>query len=286
MALHQEILHADGFIESGLRDNAVDFREVAHGGTGLDVLEVDIGVLAMGKHVSEEDEHALPGAEALEHLDTLLLIDLGGVLDGDLGHDLLISRVRLEHVVHALEAVFLVELAEHIHDLIFGNHGHVEDHSLDVSGADVVLEGTSEQTGVLAHLSHGDTIVVSKGVQVEQTVGHGGVGLKVHHKQTGLEMAFILAVLTEHLDEELGALGDLAKLSENIGHSTSISLGGTVIAAADHLSKVGASLGVDGHDLAEDLDEIGEVTTLLAEGHNLVQLVSLNETLDNLLRVA
>lgn len=86
----------------------------------------------MWKHIGQEVKHALIGTEALKNLNALLCVDLLVVLDGNLCNDLHILPVGLEHVVHALKAIFLAQPVEELDDLLLWDGVGVQHHSLDI----------------------------------------------------------------------------------------------------------------------------------------------------------
>lgn len=48
LAFHKEVSDFQRLVVRGLLDDTLDFLEVAHAGTALDVLEVDVVILSVG----------------------------------------------------------------------------------------------------------------------------------------------------------------------------------------------------------------------------------------------
>jgi hypothetical protein len=87
LSVHKEVSYFDGVVESSLPHNTFNFFEVTHSSAGLNVLEVDIGVVSMWQDIAQENQKALSVTVLLENLDRLLSVDFAGVLDGNLSDE-------------------------------------------------------------------------------------------------------------------------------------------------------------------------------------------------------
>jgi len=61
-----------------------------------------------------------------------------------------------------------------------------------------------------------------------------------------------------------------------------VSLWWALVSVGNHLGEVDSGLGVDWHDLAQDLYEVWDVACLLAVWHDLIELIRLDQALDDL----
>lgn len=241
----------------------------------------------MRENVGKIVKHALVGSKALKDLDGFLRVNLVGILDGNLGYDLdVLSWVRLEHIVHALEGLLFTKFAKEVNDLLLWDGMGVEHDSLDIGHVCVALEGSTVETNLLAHLCNLFSIVLREEIELEDSLGNVWSTHEVDLEDLGLQVSLIGSVALEGLEEEGGAFLDLVEFQENVDDLIDLGLWWTLVSVGDHSGEANSSLWVDRHDLSEDLDKIRRMSSLLAVRHDLVELVGLNESLNDLVRGA
>lgn len=59
LAFHKEISHFDWVIVGSFFHYSFNFFEVAHSCTGLDIFEVDVGIISVRQNIAEEEKEAL-----------------------------------------------------------------------------------------------------------------------------------------------------------------------------------------------------------------------------------
>ena len=106
-SLLEEILDFLGVVEVAFPANALDFTYLARSSGGLDVLEVDFGVLAKIDDGPEVVIETLKCLEALKHLDQLDWAQNVRVLGGDLDDNLqVLADVHSQHFLQAGHRLF------------------------------------------------------------------------------------------------------------------------------------------------------------------------------------
>lgn len=237
----------------------------------------------MRKDVGEVIKHALISSEALKDLDGLLGVNLVGVLHSDFGNDLdVLSWVRLQHVVHALERLLLTKLTEEFNDLLLWDSVGVEHNSLDVSHVGVALKGSSVEADLLAHLGNLFPVVLSEQVKLEDSFSNVWCAHEVDLENFGLQVSLIWPVSLKGFKEEGSALLNFVEFQEDVDDLIDLSLWWPLVPVGDHSSKTDSGLGIDWHDLSQDFNKVWLMACLLAVWHDLVELVCLNKSLNDL----
>lgn len=158
----------------------------------------------------------------------------------------------------------------------------VEHDAFAVLDARVVLKGATVESDLLTVCSDSGFIEVREHLELEDTFSDVGLRLEVDAEELSLEMALVGKVALQRLEKEGGSLRDTRVLDENLEDTLDRRLRVALsVPLSDHLGEVTGSLGVDLDDLAEDLEPIRLVLSLLAVGKDLVELVGLNKALDD-----
>jgi hypothetical protein len=181
-----------------------------------------------------------------------------------------------------LKGVFLTQSSEEINDLVLWDSVGIEHHPLDVTHIGVVLKGSSVQADLFAHLGNLLSIILGEQVEFEDSLGNLWSTHDIDLEHSSLEMSFIRSVVLQSLKKESCAFSDFVEFKENTGHVVNVCFGWSLVSVGDHLGKSNSSLWVDWHDLSKNLHKVWYVTSLLAIWHDLVKLVSLNKSLNNL----
>lgn len=117
---------------------------------------------------------------------------------------------------------------------------------------------------------------------MEDTFSYVGSAHKVDLEKFSLEVAFIGPVTFKSLKKNGGGFLHSLVLEEDLDNTIKWSLWlATSITHGDHLGEVNSCCWVLGDDSSEDLHEVRLVTSLLAVGKDLVELVGFNESLEN-----
>jgi hypothetical protein len=159
----------------------------------------------------------------------------------------------------------------------------VEHDSLDVSHICVVLESSTVESDVLAHLGNLLSIVLGEDIELENSLRNVWSTREIDLEDLGLQVPLIWSVLLQSLEKEGCALLDLVELQENVDNLINWSLWWSLIPVGDHPGETNSGLRVHSHDLSQNLYEIWDMTSLLAVRHDLVKLVGFDESLDDLI---
>lgn len=235
----------------------------------------------MWKNVGKEVKHAFVGSKALQNFNALLCVDLCCVLHSNLCNDLYILSIGFEHIVHALEAVFLTQFSKEIDDLILLNGVGIQHNSLDILHVGVVLKGSTIESNLFTHLGNLLAVILSENVEFENTFGDIWSTHEVDFEHFSLKVTFILSVSFQGFKEEGSALLELVELEEYIHDLINLSFWWAIVSVGDHLGEPNSSLGINWHDLSKDTDKIWDMASLLAVWHDLIKLVGFNQTLNN-----
>jgi len=158
----------------------------------------------------------------------------------------------------------------------------VKHNSLDISHVGVALKCSSIETNLLTHFGNLFSIVLSEQIQLEDTLSNVWSAHEVNLKDFGLEVTLIWSIAFESIQQEGSAFLDLIELQESIHDLVDVSFWWALISVGYHLGKTDSGLWVHWHDLSKDLDEIWDMSCLLAVWHNLIKLIGFDQTLDNL----
>jgi hypothetical protein len=104
LGLHKKLLDLNGIVHGGVAAHTLDFLEVPHASSSLDVLFVYNGKLRDIDDATKVIEKPLCGLEILEHLNEVVGTERIGVFDRDLNHHVeVLSHVLGEQVLEDLE---------------------------------------------------------------------------------------------------------------------------------------------------------------------------------------
>lgn len=122
---------------------------------------------------------------------------------------------------------------------------------------------------------------------MEDTLSYIGSAHEVDLEKFSLEVTFVRSVALKSLEENCSGFLDSLMLKEDLNDSIERCLGlATCITHGDHLCKVYCCCGVLWDNSSEDLHEVRLVSSLLAVGEDLVELVGFNKSLDDSIRVS
>jgi hypothetical protein len=120
-SLLEEVLDFLGVVKVAFPANALDFTNLARSGGGLDVLEVDFGVLAKIDDGPEVVVETLECLETLKHLDQLDWAQNIRVLGGDLDDNLqVLADVNSQHFLQTGHRLFSCQPAEIVYKPLKG----------------------------------------------------------------------------------------------------------------------------------------------------------------------
>jgi len=159
----------------------------------------------------------------------------------------------------------------------------VQHHSLDVTHVAVVLECSSEQTNLLAHLGNLFTVILSEDIQLEDTFSNIWSAHNIYFKNSGLKMTLIWSVVFQSFEKESCAFLDFVEFEENTSNLVNVSFWRTLISVCNHFSKTNSSLSINWHNLSQNLDKVWNMTSLLTVWHDLIKLICLDQSLNDLI---
>jgi len=161
----------------------------------------------------------------------------------------------------------------------------VHHNSLSISNLSIILESSSEEVNLLTKFGNALSIIVSEYIELEDTLSYIGSTHQVNLKELGLKMSLVSSVAFKSLKQESSGLLDAVVLKEHLHNAIKRSLWHTrSITGSNHLSKANSSLWVSWHNSTQDLHEVWLVTSLLAIRNDLIELVSFNQSLNDLIR--
>ena len=124
-------------------------------------------------------------------------------------------------------------------------------------------------------------------VQLEDSFGDLRSRHEVDLEEFGLKLAFVRAISFKSLEQEGSSFLYLIALKENLSNLVDRGLGVTLgVANSDHFCETNSCLGIGWHDVTEDSNEVRAVILLLAVGHNFVELVCFDESLNHAIGAA
>ena len=283
LGLLEEVLDALGVEAVALAAYALDLLDLARLARRLYVLEVHVGLLAEVDYGAEEVEEALVALERLEYVDERLRGQLLVILDGDLHAYLqVLTDVRLEHGLEALERVLDAQRAEVVDEPLGVEQVGVHHRALDVVHVRVVLEGALQQAGLLAQLSDVRPIVVREHLIGEYGVGHLRRRHQIHLEHARLQVALRLAVVLQRVEQKRRALLHQIVLHEHVDDLVEVRQRLGLV--DQQLSELLAVVGIHAHDAAQQEDVVGREVHLLRVQDDLLVLARLHEALHDLER--
>lgn len=149
------------------------------------------------------------------------------------------------------------------------------------------LKSASVKTDLLAHAADLLLVELREEVQLEDAFSDLRRRHQVDLEQLRLEMAFVHEIAFQCFEEERRRFLHFVVLKEHLGNgidwSFRVALG---VPHSDHLGESDSRLGVAGDHITKDLNKVGSVIHLLAVRNNFVELVCLDESLNDLVRIA
>lgn len=281
--LDQQILDFDGVIAIPLiLDDLLDDSELADLGASLNILVVDFGVSGVIEDAPQEVVDTLEAPHTLEHLDDIGDAELLDALDADCDDCLEVLPVELEHFGHAGKT----GLGGHVRQVfsdVFGWQGvGVHEHSLDVLGIGVVLQGSLVQALLLAQRRDFGLVILVPDLHVEDGVDHLWGSHHVEFEHLGLVDTVFGQVLPHAIEQKTGEFLDAVPPEEHIGDLVDVHV---FVLLPQALSELEGSLGVDINHGVESGTHIDWGVCLLSILHGLFLHAHLHHHLDCLLVV-
>mmetsp|Transcript_7009 Transcript_7009/g.17529 ORF Transcript_7009/g.17529 Transcript_7009/m.17529 type:complete len:366 (+) Transcript_7009:2899-3996(+) len=283
LRLLQEVLDYDWIVTCALTADALDLLHVSATARSTNVLEVHIRVRAGREDRAEKVEHALVGAETLEHVDDFPCADLLVVLNRNLHDDVQVLAVMPHQIGKALERRFRGHAREELDQKLWRHLVRVEHHALEVRGVRVVLERILHEAGLLAQLADVSPIIMREQVHLENRLRDLWCLLEVHRQELRLKLALVGPVRLECVEENRSGLLQAVLLHKCLHDLVYVDQRHAVLALQQALCEVGGALGIYRHHVLEQGRIIGLVAHLLHVCDNLVGLAEFHETLDHLM---
>ena len=162
----------------------------------------------------------------------------------------------------------------------------VQHNSFDILHVSVVLKCTTVETNLLAHFGHLFAVILGENVKFENSFGHIWSAHQVDFENFSLEVALVLSVSFQSFKKESSTFLELVKFKEHINDLINLSFWWSVISVSNHFCKSDCGLGINRHNLSKNTNEIWNMSSLLTVRHDLIKLISLNQTLDNFIRTS
>jgi hypothetical protein len=167
---------------------------------GLDVLEMNILVLADVHDGTKEEIQALSSAVLLKKIDDPRSAEQVGVFLSDANNRLkVLSDVGSEHSIQALKGELDSQLTKVVDQPLFGKLICVYNDAFDGRRVLVVLQSSSEETSILTELGNASFVVMVEHLVSEDSIRNLGSVEQIHLEQLGLQLALLWSVVGEYV---------------------------------------------------------------------------------------
>lgn len=228
--------------------DTLNLSELAHFRSSLNILEVDILVLAEIDDTSKIVEETLGSLVFLKEVDQPSWAQEIGVFGGDLNNgSKVLTNVSLQHGIQAVQRLLEGKAAEEADKPVLAEarvRNNVHDHALDRLRVVIVLQGSLIETGLLTQLCDSRSIVMREHVVTKDSVGDLRSINKIHLKEASLQVALLRLVVLESIEKERGGRLDLALGLEDVDNTFNINQR-TSLMVCQLSSKLGGLFGID-----------------------------------------
>ena len=178
-----------GVVHGGITADAFDFFDLIHFGRGLNVFEMNIGVLRGIHNATQKEKDAFPTFKIGQQLNDFIGTDTFVVFGGDVDDNCFVEGlVVLQQHFQTFQSVFRTQSTKVLPQKFMVDLLRVDDDSFNVVDLCVVFQGALKQLRPFAELGDFGSIVVTEHGRAQNGVGDlRSTPQQIHFQQPGLQ---------------------------------------------------------------------------------------------------